>query len=116
VSHPDDHIIRDEHGNEAEVRWRDRTQQIFHDVAELLGTTTDLIMAANQKGRSIVAMYTPGYPDDKTIWNAGIRVNADGTLRLIHRERSKLRWDQMEADIEARMREKFGPPPGEGRS
>jgi hypothetical protein len=116
MSHPDDHIIRDEQGNEAHVKWRDRTDQIFHDVAELLGCDTDLIMAAHQQGRGIVAMYTPGYPDDRTIWNAAIRVNADGTLRLTRRERSALRWDQIEADIEAKMREKFGPSPGEEMS
>jgi hypothetical protein len=110
MSAPDDHVIRDEHGNQAEVRWRDRSQQIFHDVAELLGTTTDLIMAAHQHGRGIMALYTPGYPDDRTIWNAAIRVNADGTLRLIGRERSDLSWEQMSAEIEAKMREKFGEP------
>jgi hypothetical protein len=108
----EDHIIRDEHGNEAEVRWRDRTEQVFHDVAELLGTTTDLIMAAHQQGRGIMALYTPGYPDDRTIWAAALRVNADGTLRLIRRERSDLSFEQMSADIEAKMRAKFGEPKG----
>jgi hypothetical protein len=111
-----DHEITGPDGRKAKIDWSDRTAQIFHDVAELLDTTTDLIMAANQTGRSIVAMYTPGYPDDRTIWNAAIRVNADGTLRLIRRERSGLSWDQIEADIEAKMREKFGPPPGEEMS
>jgi hypothetical protein len=67
-------------------------------------------MAAHQQGRGIMALYTPGYPDDRTIWAAAIRVNADGTLRLVRRERSDLRWDQMAADIEAKMRAKFGEP------
>lgn len=97
-------------GRQHDVRWAGRTSQIFEECAEVLGTTTDLIMAAHQQGRGVMALYTPGYPDDRTIWAAAIRVNADGTLRLIRRERSDLSFEQMSADIEAKMRAKFGDP------
>jgi hypothetical protein len=106
----EEHIIRDDEGREHRVKWAARTDLVFHDVAELLGTTTDLIMAANHVGRTVMALYTPGYPDDHTVWIASIRINADGTLRLIGRERSGMDWNDFESQIKARLEERFGPP------
>jgi len=97
-------------GREHDVRWTDRTQQIFQECAEVLGTTTDLIMAAHEDGRSVMAMYTPGYPEDNTIWTAALRRNKDGTLRLTRRERSGKTFADIEAQIERDLRKKYGPP------
>jgi hypothetical protein len=95
-----EHRITGPDGREHDVRWAGRTSQIFEECAEVLGTTTELIMAAHENGRSVTAMYTPGYPEDSTVWAAHLRRNADGTLRLTRRERQPGMHERIMADLE----------------
>jgi hypothetical protein len=61
-----------------EVRWSDRSEQPFQEVAEVLGTTTDLVMGVHHglpNGRSY-ALYTPDYEKgDRTVWVAVLQRN-----------------------------------------
>jgi hypothetical protein len=41
------------------AHWTDRTDPLFVEVAEAIGTTTDLVMAASPRGEYVVAMATP---------------------------------------------------------
>jgi hypothetical protein len=86
-------------GREHDVRPTGRSAQIFEECAEVLDTTTELIMAAHQDGRSVTALYTPGYPQDPMIWAARLRRNADGTLRLIARERQPGMHEQLLTEL-----------------
>jgi hypothetical protein len=96
-------VIRDAQGREHNVRWSGRAAQIFEECAELLDTTTELIMAAHEDGRKITVVYTPGFPADKLIWIALLKRRRDGRLKLVHRERRPGWFEEMEADLEAKL-------------
>lgn len=90
-----------------EARWVNRWAPEMAMVAEVVGTTTDLIMAvAPQKGGALMVLFTPGYPEDETIWVALLEHDADGILV----ERLREPRPGMVEEMKAKLNAEFGKP------
>ena len=88
-----------------ESRWVDRTAPAMHEVAEALGTTTDLVMAVAVQGADadVMALWTPDYPADETVWEAWLARDADGILSVRSREPKPGLWESMKAALDRRL-------------
>jgi len=97
-----------------EVEWHKALD--FAEVAEALGVPTDCIMAArNPEGGQVTVFYTPEDSDleNPTILAATLRRGADGVLFLASQPEEQVgMWDSLKADIEGKLRDQFGEPPG----
>jgi hypothetical protein len=89
-----------------DVRWVDRTAPAMHEVAEVLGTTTDLVMAVTVPPRSklVCVFYTPGYPGDETVWAAVLERGPDNILVERSREPQPGMWERMKAELDRTLR------------
>jgi hypothetical protein len=97
----DERIIRDADGNPVTVGFAGRAAGPFPEVAEALGVSTDLIMAAhNAEGGRFTVIYTPDYPHDPTTWMALLQRRSDGTLRVLKRDPRPEIGEQIRADLE----------------
>jgi hypothetical protein len=82
------------------AHWTDRTDPLFVEVAEAIGTTTDLVMAASPRGEYVVAMATPDLDEhSRDFVKCILKRDADGILREIKREVEVGGLDELEAFI-----------------
>jgi len=80
--------------------WRDRSDPLMAEVAEAIGTTTDLLMAVSPRGERVLAMATPDYEaGSRDIVKYILGRDADGILREVRREVEVNGLDEMEAFI-----------------
>lgn len=93
---------------EFKTRWRGRTDPLFAEVAEALGTETDLVMAAmpTPGGRNVYAMATPGYPEDKTVIKVLLRRDAGGVLQVIETEEDPELLAKLDREMRRRLDER----------
>jgi hypothetical protein len=56
-----------------------------------------------------MVMWTPGYPEDETLWSAYLVRDADGILREQMRRPEPGLWEKIKAKLDAEL----GPPEGE---
>lgn len=94
------------------AEWRNR--EAFAEAAETLGVPTDCIMATAPDGNNTFVLFTyaDDDPDNPRIYRANLRRDGDGILRRTAPPREVPgMWENMKANAEAQLRDKFGPPP-----
>lgn len=95
-----------------ETEWKGRGA--FAEIAETLGVPTDCIMAATAGPKKTTVIYTAepdehGIDPDEPILCAYLARDHDGILRTLDVPiMTALTWRDIEADIEAHLRERFG--------
>lgn len=84
----------------------------FAEVAEPLGITTIQIIAAmNPDTDRVVVLYTPAEDGTPPVYQARLHRDRDGILRLSEIPTDfTAQWDEITANIDRRMRKRFGPP------
>lgn len=95
-----------------DIRWADRSEQPFQEVAEVLGTTTELVMGVRTGAGTMTALYTPDYDrGDKTVWAAQLQRNhVTGVLELVSTEPQPGMYEELLGDLERDLHRKLGPP------
>jgi hypothetical protein len=79
-----------------QVRWVGKDAGPLPAVAAALSTIPEYVMAVRETpdGRYGV-LWTPGYPDDQTVWAAELRRDGD-QLVVVHREPRPGAWEELE--------------------
>jgi hypothetical protein len=94
------------------ANWVTRTDTRIAQAAEVIGVSTDLIMAVMTEPYLIV-LYTPEGSDldQPTIYAQRIKLDADGVMSLDGLpELQPDMWEQVTRDVDEHMRRKFGDP------
>lgn len=82
------------------VTWSDRVNPLFVEIAETIGITTNLVMAATVQNGYVFAMATPDYDaGSRDIVKYVFKRDADGILREVKREVEVNALDELEAFV-----------------
>jgi hypothetical protein len=86
-----------------QVRWVGKDAGPLPEVAAALSTTPKLIMAVRETpdGRYGV-LWTPGYPDDPTVWAAELERVGD-QLVVVHAESRPGTWEELKQLLEEEL-------------
>ena len=90
-------------------KWVNRSSQAMQEAAEAVGTSTELVMAvAHAPDGAALVLFTPGLPDDQTVWAARLERDPHGILTEVAREAKPGLWEEMQAGIERALWPKVG--------
>ena len=63
------------------VEWVNATE--LAEFAEVVGTTTDLVMSVREDDGTYAVLYTPDWPENRMVWGAVMRRDEDDVLQLV---------------------------------
>lgn len=91
----------------ARAEWKKR--DFFAEVAETLGTQTDMILAVREVGERLFVLYSPNYPEDNTLYSAVLQRDREDILQHARPiQPHPGMWEDIEDGVRKHMEEEFG--------